>query len=364
MYSLPSLKTEKVLSIIVIALAFLAIMGWDYSMALGDIYRGGRIRYLLMAFAVCQYIYLRGINPWWAAFSAWSFFLWCYFDFSGFGAADVALIPAALIVGEVIRKNLKSSWVLAGIAWLALAQGVFAFGQVLGIDPLFPNIEPLFKNKALGTFGHHTVLAPFLALGFTYFLANARWKLSFTLLAFLLLTKSSMGVGAALVGALYVLWRHNQRVGLIAGVLAALGILGGFALFPSAEVLSFSGRMAVWPAAFEGVLQSPVLGHGPGSYLEKHELWGLGFRGVAHMSWDQVHMEYLQTWIEQGIIGLLIVLGGIYWLMVHAQKLHPVYGAWVVVLAANSLANFPMHIASFGLIAGWLAATIWQKRSE
>lgn len=354
---------SKLLPYLVIFLAFLTVMGWDYTPALGDVYRGGRIRYLLMGLAVCQFIYLSRINPWWAAFSAWSFFLWCLFDFSGFGAADVALIPACLIVGHQLRVELPDTTVLKCLSWMAVAQGFYCILQVAGVDPFFPLIEPAFKNLALGTFGHYTIVAPFLALGAVYFASKWNWAWALFLIACVALTGSSMGIGALLAGLLYVVWRFQPRLGYIAGALGVVSLLGVYIANPRTELFNFNGRLWVWPRAMEGIASSPILGHGPGSFLELRDMWGLG-KDSAGLNWDQLHQEYLQTWIETGLVGLLLVLFGLYYTMRICQKLNPIYGAWVLVLAVNSLANFPMHIAAYGLIAGWLAAVTWHQRSE
>lgn len=360
---------NKILPYLILAFAFLALMGWDYSDALGDVYRGGRMRYLLMGLAVCQYFYLQGINPWWAAFSAWSFFLWCFFNFSAFGAADVALIPACLLMGDMLRRLLRSSTVLMVVGHLALAQGIYGLLQILGIDPFFPNLEPAWKNWAIGTFGHHTLLAPFLAMGAIYFWTRPPWPTPFNWLAATFLsamvfaTGSSMGIGSLLAAALYAIWRFRPRVGLLAGSCCALGLLGAFALNPRTELFNNNGRVLAYGKAWQGVVESPVLGHGPGAFMEKHTLWGLDEKSMG-MNWNQAHQEYLQAWIETGAIGLALILAGLFFTLRICQNLQPVYGAWALVLAVNSLANFTMHFAAFGLLAGWLAAVTWHKRSE
>lgn len=353
---------NKLLPYLILLFAFLALVGVDYSPALGDVYRGGRIRYLLLAFAVAQYLFLQGINPFWAAFSALSFGLWCIFDFSGFGAIDVALIPACLLVGELVRRLVKSSTVTWAVAHLALVQGAYGAFQFFGIDPFF-NVEPAFKNVAMGTFGHHTILAPFLALGAATYLVRWQWVPAILLSAAVLLTGSTMGIASLLGAALYVLWRFQPKCGYIAAGAGLSALLVGFLAAPGAELYNWNGRLTVWPLALQGVIESPILGHGPGGFLENRERWGLTVNQIG-MYWDQAHQEYLQVWIEQGLLGLAMVLAGLFATMRICQKLNPVYGAWVVVLAVNSLANFTMHIATYGLIAGWLAAVTWQKRRE
>lgn len=341
-----------------IALVFAVLVIPDYG-NLGDPFRDGAIRYSCYALSALIFIYLRKANPWLAAFAAWSFFRWVLDDFQSHGFLDCMMLIAVTVYGYEINKFGKNAFFGALIAYIALGQGIYALFQVYGIDP-FLNMEPAFKNRAIGFMGHNTELGPMVALGAVYFFSKARKWEFLVCMAAVFASDSTMTVLCFLAGCLYVIHRFSRKAAIWT---ASAGSVLGLAVFlfkPTLDFFSFTGRMTVWPLALKAWGRSPIIGNGPGGWLGHLYFWGATHDQIG-MDWGQVHNDFMQVLVEQGMIGFLIVCFGLYFLMKRAAKTEPYMGAWVVLLCANALGNFPMHLASFGLIAGWLCVSIWSS---
>lgn len=345
------------LAIFLFCIAILA--GMDYAL-IGDPFRVGKIRYLLLAYALCQTLSMWKIHPAWSLFAGWSLARWVLADFPEHGVIDVLLIPAALLVGAYwVRSTANSKVVPKIITAIALLQCVYGFMQFFGFDP-FLSVEPSFRGVPIGTLGHQTMLGPLLALGALFFLQRWKnWKF-LAIAAFMTLgvlsTGSTMSILALCAGAFYTLWRRRPAEAYGAGVFLTVSLGIGYLLQSErSQFFSFSGRLLAWPYGLEAWLQAPFFGHGPGSWLGY--LNGPANQ-AAGMRWDQLHNEFLQVLVEQGLVGFGILAVGLVLFFRKAQHLCPLYGSWAVVLCVNAMGNFPMHLACFGLIAGWLAAYV------
>jgi hypothetical protein len=105
-----------------------------------------------------------------------------------------------------------------------------------------------------------------------------------------------------------------------------------------------------WSAAFDQWRSSPVVGVGPDQTLYFQAADG----NFAHFS----HNEYLQVLADGGLIGAaLLVLTGV--CVVRAVRRHDVptscAAAALVAFAAVGALDFDWHLASLGLVGGWVA---------
>ena len=124
------------------------------------------------------------------------------------------------------------------------------------------------------------------------------------------------------------------------------------------------GRFKTW-AAWCGVLkEQPILGGGVG--FTKHVTAQLPIDHALKM-WKHLHNEYLQLWVEGGVIGVAL-LGWLGW-QVWSRRPHgqPSDFRWacaasLVGFLLISTLSFPWHLwqlGSYGLLAlsGWLVST-------
>lgn len=353
----PSLEflREWGLQILITGLAVLVLVGMDYTV-ISDPFRDGKIRYLLIAFAVCQAMSMWKIHPAWALFAAWNSIRWITADFPAHGVVEVLAVPACALVGAWWDRSCRQ--VPKVIAAMALLQCVYGMVQMTGWDP-FMSVEQAFVGKPIGTLGHYTMIGPFIALGAMYFLQRVRdWRMLalFVLMSMgVVLTGSTMSILALGAGFLYTAWRKEPATayGVMALCLMAVGT--AYLFRPDAEFFSLTGRQLAWPHGIDAWLAAPLFGHGPGA-------WSAYLNGplnqASGMSWPQLHNDFLQLLVEHGVIGFGIVAVGLAMFFRKAQRLCPFYGSAAVVLCTNALGNFPMHMACFGLVAGWLAVRV------
>jgi O-antigen ligase len=105
-----------------------------------------------------------------------------------------------------------------------------------------------------------------------------------------------------------------------------------------------------WTAAFDQWKSSPVVGVGPDQLLYFHAADG----NYAHFS----HNEYLQMLADAGLIGaaLLVVTGAC---VVRAVRREDVAtscaAAALLAFAVVATLDFDWHLASLGLVGGWVA---------
>jgi O-antigen ligase len=96
-------------------------------------------------------------------------------------------------------------------------------------------------------------------------------------------------------------------------------------------------RIEMWHRAWLGIQESPLLGHGVGSYPEVYKLEG----GLSEMNMSQPHQQYLLWWNDSGIIGLLLILGILIAFIHDSRALPP--------LARNALISIVSMAAVVGL---------------
>jgi O-antigen ligase len=79
---------------------------------------------------------------------------------------------------------------------------------------------------------------------------------------------------------------------------------------------SIQYRIDAWESSAKGILESPILGHGMGSYraVAYQYLSGEDLRRTTNEDKQMVHAhnQYIEIWLENGLIGLLLFLSIIY----------------------------------------------------
>lgn len=249
---------------------------------------------------------------------------------------------------------------LAGfLAWVGLALAIYMIFQSVGIDPVvhlirlrFQKVTWLHDNHMIGLMGGpfqaSAALAPFLpamlALHPILFLIGA---------ISLILTKSASGIGAAMIGSLFIVKARWPRI-LLPCILLAVSIL----LFQGRSLMTdYLTRFAsIWNQGLEAAFHHPLIGHGLGTF----KTMGLQDTG-SDLRW--AHNEWLQIWIEAGAIPVILLAGWIGSRFIQLGNASYIWAATLATLIFLSLFNTPFHQAPnlfVGLIS-LAALTIYRK---
>ena len=142
-------------------------------------------------------------------------------------------------------------------------------------------------------------------------------------------------------------------------------------LFGNSEPYStINHRYFIWKVSWEMIRTSPILGLGYGSYRDHFVFFRDHQRETEHfetLSWAQqnretlhAHNEYLQVWVESGLLGLLGFVG-----LVGAGCLRTVQHAWnagrgglyawavvsmITVMLVHSLVSYPLRLTLNGMV--------------
>lgn len=354
-------RTEELLTFLLFPIVIMVTVGVGYLFEI-EWFRNGKTQYLLMAAGFWLFFWLREANPFVAAFCAYNFVRWCFAGLPEYGIVDVLAPPACLALGLEIHRRINAEAICKLIAYLALMQAAYAYLQSRGHEPFFDPkyMDPKFIGKPIGTLGEHMMLGLFIAMGSIYFFCTGqRWHFLICT-AMVLVVGSSTAMIALMAAGLYGLFRWNAKAAAGVSAVSAASLLACSVFWPSIEAFSFSGRLTVWPRAVDAWLNAPIFGNGPGSWSALLPMWRAD-KFATGMDWNQVHNDWLQLLAEQGAIGWLILMVGLIFLLRRAQRLPAQYGAWLVLLAVNALGNFTAHMATFGLIAAWLAVEVWNQ---
>ena len=268
---------------------------------------------------------------------------------------------------------------------LALSLGVEA---AIGIGQFAGLWRGGGQFRVVGTFDNPAGLAAYAAAcfpGALYFLGVREWwgrvlgwSVSVLAVVAVGLSESRAGlVALAATGMLYVAgsrkweWRMVRRWG---AVVAVAGVLAGWGLYLWKQD-SADGRLLVWRCTAEMMADAPVTGHAPGSFqakymdyqaafLEGHpgERWGWLADNVKHP-----FNEYLKVGAECGVMGLLAVAVGLWWLW-HAgrwggRERRPLF-LGVAGIALCSLFSYPLNYPGVQVLLCVLLGLIGRGEKE
>jgi O-antigen ligase len=122
---------------------------------------------------------------------------------------------------------------------------------------------------------------------------------------------------AGLVMALWLTGRLRAISGVVAGVIAAAGVL---ALFAGERLFDLGGdgtepsRLVIWDGAVRILRDFPVPGIGLDQFYVMY-----GLRYIEPIGWPErytshPHNLFLDFWLSLGLAGLLLVIAGLVWL--------------------------------------------------
>lgn len=333
---------------------------------------------------------LAGLQPGWVPLSVTPDLTWRSF---------LALLPPAAVFLTVLSANHTFTVRLVGVYLIAAVIGVLLGAAQLasGGERLYP-WETTSAGSVTGFFANRNHLAtlllscvPFAAVIGAATLrrrSDNRWALWFSALFMALVVvglaaiRSRAGVilfGPVAIASLLAAWIAAGRgrpspalTGLAGGIAAAVGAVALFALPPILARFDVQsapeGRFEGWPIVADAAQAWLPLGSGIGSF-------DVVFRSVEPLEqldptfFNHAHNEYLETWLEAGWPGVILVIAVFVWF---GRRL---WSAWkappsrerdlqraatiaLVVMMAHSAVDYPLRTATlaclFALCAGIL----------
>jgi len=128
-------------------------------------------------------------------------------------------------------------------------------------------------------------------------------------------------------------------------------VMLAYLLFVPIETLLY--RVKVWILAFSYIDQHWFRGAGIGH-------WKILFHRAVPFDgarWMTAHNEYVQLWLEMGIMSLVLIVG--YFIdVVRRTRGFPIYLMALIIIAVNSSGNFLWRIAPTAMVATTWLATI------
>lgn len=132
--------------------------------------------------------------------------------------------------------------------------------------------------------------------------------------------RSGFFMGVALLGMMMIieLYRLNKWAGLGSSVIALTAVILLSAMHPriTMESLTNDLRYSYWKSAGELIAQKPIFGYGMSKAQEEFDqvnmkyasTWQKHYWTVVHHHFIDCHNQYIQTMLEFGVIGLIILL--------------------------------------------------------
>nr|BDD47303.1 hypothetical protein 6 [bacterium] len=251
----------------------------------------------------------------------------------------------------IVLKPPMKSW-LNFLCWIALVEVIRISAQRLGWDPVFaPMNDSATITDAAGSQGNIGWSGMVLAMCAPGFFRKGHWLGLLPLLGAFYIEKSLTPVigfcGAVIVYAFF----KFRRSGALAGITAAVILLGLYIVYDPGDSLRFANWARAWDLV--KIRESWFLGYGLGSWIILFPEPGTSFH--------RAHCEPLQVWFELGFMGVLAMLFYARFLVTRliaagrsGAGLFATAGVASVLLC--SLGNFPFHLAGTAVIAvGWLA---------
>ena len=276
------------------------------------------------------FVLLSAASAFWSVRPGWTFYKsWEY----GVDIAFVAALVAALPLAAKYKALFNWMWLLIGLAVLAAWVGAiiapneaFSYGQQ-GIFPI-PELSGVWPLQAANSVGDLGALLSVVALARLFLTARGRskqrvyWVLLVVGLVTMFVAQCRTSIAGFLFGTL-LLFTLTGRIG--AGILlgSASGLVAMFAGLAAPvwtyltrsqqqqQLLSLSGRLDWWTAAWAKIVERPLIG------------WG-GFAGgrflilTGESAAADIHSSFVETLLDTGVPGLLLLLlalAGTWWIL-------------------------------------------------
>ncbi len=310
--------------------------------------------------------------------------------------------PAAMFMGGLVLTTAQRR--VMALAWIGLAAASLLLGalqMIAGAGSRLYLYAITNPGAAVGLFAnrnHHAAfvyaLVPFAAV----FAADLRRGVLdrrglAPLLAAVFIPLAVIGVGAmnsragivlmapALLGAMAVAFRIGGAgrkwiiAALVGGLsLLAVGFVVLFNLTPILErfhAMASSGdvRLDAWPTVLEAARQVQPFGGGIGSFETLYRA-SEPLAQITPTYFNHAHNDYLETWLEAGWVGVVLLAGFLAWLGARVWRIwsardrSPEAGLAAaaslvpLLLLAHSVVDYPLRVEAIAVLFAFACATI------
>jgi hypothetical protein len=252
------------------------------------------------------------------------------------------------------------------ICFIATAQACLAISQVYGYDPIRILLEEVVDvhgqmdfTTPVGTMGNQNFLAAFLAISLPFFFRKRRlrllwkqheiavmpwgWFMVLPILIYaLILTRTTTAIGAAIIGSLFFFfgWKWALFGVLPASILYAIKYWN-IGIFNNA-------RTEYWMDAWQSTShswQTFLFGWGP---------------GVTWKSGNMLHSEYVNTFFNFGLIGIVLMMGYIF----RVHKMNKMLLSAFIVLCIDMIGNHALHITPTAVLIITIMALMEREKTR
>ena len=280
------------------------------------------------------------------------------------GVANLWLVLLlALLLTGLTQEGLRR--ISQAIFWSGVGLTCYGLLQAMNLDQFFKWVD-LSKptDTVVGVVGNPTHFGCQLALWMPFALMQPKWRCCWAIPGgvVILLSQSSTAMGLFGLFLVGMAWRQSWRAGvvtLLLGVSVGIGLLHFYPAW-----LNLAGRMEVWQSWWQVVKEQPIIGGGVG-FLKNVTDQLPAIHPLR--PWKHLHNEYLQWWVETGVVGMGL-LGWMLWQLgqrVRGGVQAPFRWAcgWsLLAVGLISLTSFPWHLWQLGgwglfSLCGWLVST-------
>ena len=300
-------------------------------------------------------------NPWVRGFAAWTLVAYLLAGAHGWALSAVLGVLAWAVLCDLARRLTEPAWrqvrlalvasVLFQVAWVGL--------QLAGRDPVFSplptqgGVQPAAVGP-WGWFGNEMDLSLYLGVALPLLMAvRPVWVglvgSALTAATILVILRTTVGAVAVGVTVLWLAWRWWPAWwsrGLSVGVVAGVGL--GYLVL--ADPQGAGTRPLIWKQTAHLIGLRPFAGWGPNAVDRRVIL----LTPATQLRWNYVFNEWLQAWLEFGVLAPLLAAGYLVALgrrlrgrVVSAGALVPA----LAILLLASLFSIPLRIGPVALLA-------------
>ena len=229
-----------------------------------------------------------------------------------------------------------------------------------------------FSRRIVGTLGNPSILGIFLSLciPFCLSLKNRLGNIA-TICSFIIigLTLSLTAYVTSIMAVIFIVFFHNKKVVIsLFLILAVISVLIVQYIPKVKFMLNPTGRIEVLKESFDLINRKAITGYGLGSF--QYLIGGNPevVKRLHNENWKEAHNEYWQTWLEVGIIGLMLLLIGIFTVFktflknITEETIYPMASFMVFLFVC--LTYFPMRVSPLSYYGVVILGVLTNKIGE
>jgi len=242
------------------------------------------------------------------------------------------------------------------LVWLGFGLSCYGLLQHFGLDQIFKNTRKLFDIQVVMFFGNPMLAGHFLAIiaPLPLMFKGLRYILIYLTMGIVCyLTGSDAAIGVFVFSSLVFLALSHRWGWLIS--YATLALCGGlWQILHKPSFLDLSGRLLLWKGVLNFCKEAPLTGFGLGHFFNRHFNPDPEIISWAHTA----HNEFLEILHDWGIVGLVLVVGYLFFLFRRLRLMLLVDRSIILNGFASAFigylliaqVGFPLRIAPLALI--------------